>query len=204
MLNAEPLSYHIGHDGFIWFVGVVESTDDPLSIGRVKARIIGWHTTALSTNDLPWCYPIQPITDHTATHNLVPGDWIFGFFLDGKLGQMPMLLWGSSCHSTICDFRSNVMGAFQDSRTSAELLLAPRGPASLSTVNFSSLKLNLGGTPLPGTISGPSQISGPVRTQLGASIANKSAIGLLATSISTVLAGFGATGRCSEWHLCGA
>lgn len=91
MLSAEPLSFHIGHDGFIWFVGVIEDIVDPLNIGRVKARIIGWHTKTLSTNDLPYCYPIQPITDHTATHNLVNGDWVVGFFLDGKLGQQPMI-----------------------------------------------------------------------------------------------------------------
>ncbi len=91
MLANEPLSYHIGHDGFIWFIGVVESTDDALNIGRVKVRIIGWHTAELSTNDLPWAYPIQPITDSTTTHTLKPNDWVVGFFLDGKLGQQPML-----------------------------------------------------------------------------------------------------------------
>jgi hypothetical protein len=93
MLDNNPLSYHIGHDGFIWFIGVVENTsDDSLKIGRVKARIIGWHTNELSTDDLPWAYPIQPVTDSTATHNIKPGDWVFGFFLDGKLGQQPMIL----------------------------------------------------------------------------------------------------------------
>lgn len=92
MLSNEPLSYHIGHDGFIWFIGVIEDVEsDGLKLGRVKARIIGWHTDELPTNDLPWCYPIQPVTDSTATHTLKRSDWVLGFFLDGKLGQMPLI-----------------------------------------------------------------------------------------------------------------
>lgn len=92
MLNTDTLSYHIGHDGFIWFIGVVESIDDILKIGRVKTRIIGWHTDELSTYELPWSYLLQPVTDATTTHVLKPGDWVFGFFLDGKLGQQPMII----------------------------------------------------------------------------------------------------------------
>jgi hypothetical protein len=93
MLSTEPISYHIGHDGFIWFIGVVENTaEDNLKIGRVKLRIIGWHDDKIAANDLPWAYPIQPLTDSTTTHTLRPGDWVFGFFLDGKHGQQPMML----------------------------------------------------------------------------------------------------------------
>jgi hypothetical protein len=92
MLSNEPLSYHIGHDGFIWFIGVVENTsDDGLKVGRVKVRIIGWHTDELSTDDLPWAYPVVPISDSTTPHNLKCGDWVLGFFLDGKLGQLPLV-----------------------------------------------------------------------------------------------------------------
>ena len=32
-------------DGFIWFIGVVESrTDDPLKAGRCRVRIYGYHS----------------------------------------------------------------------------------------------------------------------------------------------------------------
>lgn len=92
MLSNDPLSYHIGHDGFVWFMAVVEDINDPLKIGRVKARCIGWHTEELSVDDLPWAYPIQPVTDSTSTHTLKPNDWVLGFFLDAKLGQQPMIL----------------------------------------------------------------------------------------------------------------
>jgi hypothetical protein len=91
MLSNEPLSYHIGHDGFIWFLGVIEDINDPLAVGRVKARIIGWHTDEPATDDLPWAYPLQPVTDSTATHTMKPGDWVVGFFMDGKLGQQPIV-----------------------------------------------------------------------------------------------------------------
>lgn len=85
------------------------------------------------------------------------------------------------------------MTAFLDSRNPAELLLAPRFVASLSVVNFSSLKLNIGGTtPLPGVISSPAQIAGPITTQLGASIANKAAVATLSVNISSVLSDFSA------------
>ena len=36
--------YHVGLDGFVWFVGIVEDrTNDPLKIGRCKVRILGHH-----------------------------------------------------------------------------------------------------------------------------------------------------------------
>ncbi len=92
MLSNEPLSYHIGHDGFIWFIGVVEDNQDPLMVGRVKVRIIGWHTDEPSIDDLPWAYPLHPVTDPYTTPALKQRDWVVGFFMDGKLGQMPIIL----------------------------------------------------------------------------------------------------------------
>lgn len=92
MLTTEPLSYHIGHDGFIWFVGIVKDVNDTLKVGRVKVRVLGVHTEELATNDLPWAYPIQPVTQPTASPALKNEDWVFGFFLDGKLQQQPMIL----------------------------------------------------------------------------------------------------------------
>lgn len=88
------LSHQLGLDGYIWWVGVIESLDDPLKIGRAKVRIIGWHTPdekQLSTNDLPWGVPVVPVTQAGAVPNYRPGDWVIGFFLDGPLGQQPMI-----------------------------------------------------------------------------------------------------------------
>ena len=92
MSNAQ--TYHIGKDGFIWFIGVVENLTDPLKVGRAKVRIIGWHdadTNKLSTDDLPWAYPVLPVTQSQNVPNYHPGDWVLGFFLDGLLAQQPLI-----------------------------------------------------------------------------------------------------------------
>ena len=34
----------MGRDGFIWFAGVVEDRSDPLKLGRVRVRCLGYHT----------------------------------------------------------------------------------------------------------------------------------------------------------------
>lgn len=91
---SSPLNYQIGMDGFVWFVGVVESMSDPLNAGRCKVRIFGWHdkdTDNLSTDDLPWAVPVLPVTAATMLPNYRPGDWVMGFFMDAHLGQQPYI-----------------------------------------------------------------------------------------------------------------
>ena len=86
---------------FIWWVGVVEDRNDPLYLGRCKVRIFGYHNdrkSLLSTADLPWATPIQPITSAAAsgvgTSPLGPveGSWVVGFFLDGDDMQQPAMI----------------------------------------------------------------------------------------------------------------
>ena len=31
----------LGHDGFVWWVGIIEDRMDPLQLGRVRVRKIG-------------------------------------------------------------------------------------------------------------------------------------------------------------------
>ena len=86
-------------DGFIWFIGVVESrTDDPLKAGRCRVRIYGYHSEDKNeqpTEDLPFATPIQPITSAaiagkgTTPIGPAEGTWVVGFFLDGKNMQQP-------------------------------------------------------------------------------------------------------------------
>ena len=38
-------SNFMGQDGFSWFVGVVEDRNDPLKLGRVRVRCLGYHTS---------------------------------------------------------------------------------------------------------------------------------------------------------------
>ena len=34
------INKHIGLDGFVWFIGVVEDRNDPTKLGRVKVRCV--------------------------------------------------------------------------------------------------------------------------------------------------------------------
>jgi predicted chitinase len=48
-----------------FYTGIVENRIDPLNLGRCQVRVVGLHThdkTQLSTEDLPWAYPLQPVT----------------------------------------------------------------------------------------------------------------------------------------------
>lgn len=91
------MSYMLGFDRFVWFMGVVEDmTNDPSKLGRAKVRCIGIHTPdkdELPTHALPWAYPLAPITQAGMLPTYKVGDWVVGFFLDGELCQQPMLCW---------------------------------------------------------------------------------------------------------------
>jgi hypothetical protein len=83
----------VGIKNPLWFVGVVENRDDPRKEGRVQVRAFGVHGTnaQVRTELLPWAicisgnydpnYPIPPLNS-----------WVFGFFLDGRDAQQPMIL----------------------------------------------------------------------------------------------------------------
>ena len=83
----------IGIKNPLWFIGVVENRNDPRKEGRVQVRAFGVHGTnrEVETVDLPWAmciagnydpnYPIPPLNS-----------WVFGFFLDGRDAQQPMIL----------------------------------------------------------------------------------------------------------------
>jgi hypothetical protein len=84
-----------GHE-FIWFVGVVEARDDPLKLGRVRVRCFGWNPTdkvQCPTASLPWAGTVQPVTaPPAASSGLIEGTWVFGFFMDGREAQRPMVM----------------------------------------------------------------------------------------------------------------
>lgn len=86
-------------DRFRWFVGVVKDTGDDRS--RVRVRIFGIHhtedQTKVSDGDLPWALVLYPTTggqtsSGNASHGLVPGSWVVGFFVDGEDSQQPVVL----------------------------------------------------------------------------------------------------------------
>ena len=89
---------------FVWWQGVVEDRKDPLKLGRVRVRVLGYHTDnkeeglGIPTDDLPWATPSQPITSAamngvgTTPLGPVEGTWVFGFFRDGKNAQEPVII----------------------------------------------------------------------------------------------------------------
>lgn len=90
----------IGYDRFVWFQGVVEDRMDPQKLGRLRVRILGHHTedkTKIPTKELPWAYPIMPITSASmngigeAPVGCVEGTWVIGFFRDGENCQEPVV-----------------------------------------------------------------------------------------------------------------
>ena len=91
---------YISKNQFVWWQGFVEDNIDPMRVGRVRVRIVGWHNpdkNQLPTQDLPWALPIMPVTSASTTGigisstGLVPGSVVIGFFRDGALAQQPII-----------------------------------------------------------------------------------------------------------------
>lgn len=82
------------------FYGVVEDINDPLKLGRMRVRIMGLHTElkvgnddtgeGIPTEDLPWAYPMQPITSAAISGigdsptGILNGTHVIGFSRDGR------------------------------------------------------------------------------------------------------------------------
>ena len=104
IVNENGTSF-VGKDGFFWWVGEVEDNEDPMELGRVKVRVLGYYTSFdggtvadLPTDGLPWATVLQHTSQAgnngqgESTGQLQPGAIVLGFFLDGEMAQMPMVL----------------------------------------------------------------------------------------------------------------
>ncbi len=101
----EPTVNFVGKDGFFWWVGEVEENNDPMKLGRVKVRVLGYYTNVrgattadLPTEYLPWATVLQG-TDQAgndgqgeSSGQLQPGAIVMGFFMDGESAQMPIVI----------------------------------------------------------------------------------------------------------------
>ena len=90
-------TYFSGHDGFVWFFGDVVDRNDPKELGRVRVRPYGVYGN-VPVSDLPWALCIQSITS-SATEGvgisptgMEVGSVVFGFFVDGKDSQQPVIV----------------------------------------------------------------------------------------------------------------
>ena len=91
----------MGKGKFVWWFGTVEDIGDPHGLGRVKVRILGFHnpdSTQIPTAALPWAYPIMPVTNSGiagighSCNGMQINTRVFGFFMDGEMGQQPVVL----------------------------------------------------------------------------------------------------------------
>ena len=123
----------IGHDGFVWWIGVVENRLDPLDCGRCQVRIKGLHSslkTDIPTEALPWAQPMFPVNQSFSTPtSLVEGDMVCGFFMDGDSAQFPIIF--GKFHG-IPEDEPNPNTGFNDPRTVDQLKSAPRKPKSIT------------------------------------------------------------------------
>ena len=104
IINENNVNF-VGKDGFFWWVGEVEDNEDPMELGRVRVRVLGYYTNVrggttadLKTDHLPWAtvlqHTSQPGNDGQgeSSGQLQPGAIVMGFFMDGDDAQMPIVI----------------------------------------------------------------------------------------------------------------
>jgi hypothetical protein len=116
---------YAGLDGFVWWMGIVESRKDPLNLGRCQVRIFGWHTedlTDIPTEDLPWAHPVYPLNNNNFGTPR-ESEMVFGFFADGRNAQVPVMM---GVMPTIPTEPSRDDVGFNDVRSEGELTSSPK------------------------------------------------------------------------------
>lgn len=111
--------HFVGRDGFQWWIGQVapedtwkenipgvpvDNNEDESYKGfgeRVRVRIMGYHTESVQDipdEELPWAHVMYPTTaggggrGSWQSMNLVGGNFVFGFFIDGEDAQQPVIM----------------------------------------------------------------------------------------------------------------
>ena len=79
---------------FVFWNGVVEDRQDPLKMGRVRVRIVGYHTSDVSqlpTSYLPWAQVNFSVGLANVFSGPKEGNWVSGYFQDGESAQHPIV-----------------------------------------------------------------------------------------------------------------
>lgn len=74
------------------WIGFVEDNRDPSQLGRCKVRILVWHSddkNLAPTDCLPWAQAQHSPGTRSFSVPKV-GEWVTGYFLDGKMAQYPV------------------------------------------------------------------------------------------------------------------
>jgi lysozyme len=164
-----------GMDGFIWFMGVCESRQDPLALGRVQLRCFNVHSASLAdipSTDLPWATVMQS-TVASAPLSIKESDVLFGFFADGRSCQTPIVI--GILPGFQVETAKQGLG-FSDQRSNTDLQLAPRKPQKITyNVDGSGIVVTNANTaslyPLTSDLDKPS-LSGATRYDIANTVIN--------------------------------
>ncbi len=132
----------MGFDGLVWFIGVIESRQDPLALGRVKVRAYTVHSASLTdipSDDLPWAIVAQS-ANYDGIPSLKEADVVWGIFADGRDCQIPIVMFKLPGYNST---PNNQGYGFNDLRNSNVLKTAPRLVANLIySTNGSGITVN--------------------------------------------------------------
>lgn len=101
MINNQKETHSFSMGDYIQWIGVVEDRMDPKKLGRLRVRMVGYHTddkSLIPSEDLFWAYPVVPITSAAmngigvSPTGIVEGTWCTGFFRDGHNAQDPVIM----------------------------------------------------------------------------------------------------------------
>ena len=153
----------IGHNGFVWWIGVVEDRMDPLNLGRCRVRIQGLHEgtkASVPTKTLPWAQPLFSINGSVSTPStLQEGDFVMGFFMDGQASQYPIIM---GMFHGIPEDNPDPGKGFNDPRTEEQLKTAPRKPKAIDYTAKGGAKI----TEHPSANSYPYRLDQPTTSRL--------------------------------------
>ena len=133
MIEHGLFSRHfVGRDGFLWWIGQIppeeswreniparpaQTNSESKGFGeRYRVRIMGHHTANaedIPDEELPWAYVMYPVTaggggrGSSQSANLTQGTFVFGFFIDGDNGQLPIIM-GVLGHNDYNEVMKNV------------------------------------------------------------------------------------------------
>lgn len=107
-------------DQLRWFIGKVTDIQDPLQLGRARVKIDGIHN-GIANSQLPWAQTVVPITEGGTSgfgNNLgiQPGARVFGFFMDGRNSQLPVIIGSMPKFEDTVDSDGNPLPATNDSQ----------------------------------------------------------------------------------------
>jgi muramidase (phage lysozyme) len=123
-----------GLDNLTWFMGLVEEVDYT-NTARIKVRCFGFHPSVASntvdTQDLPWASVMR--TGSTFYDHLEKGELVFGFFLDGRDAQQPIVIGAISTAKYSVPYMTQA--SFDPNANSSNGLPINTGTAQSTTLN---------------------------------------------------------------------